>query len=110
MTLALARRPWRFQLGRLVATPNALRELAARDLDPVAYINRHVRGEWGPISEDDAEENESSLFLEHLPATEATTAFRGRILSRYDLGQDVRVLVITEADRSSTCILLPEDY
>jgi len=33
-----------------------------------------------------------------------------RILSAYRLSDQTRIWIITEADRSSTCILLPEEY
>jgi hypothetical protein len=60
---------------------------------------RHQGGDWGEVPPGDARENELSVL-------------RGfRILSSYRVGEEgERVWIITEADRSSTCILLPEEY
>lgn len=85
----------RFVPGRLVITTNA-----AKRLDPRAVregLRRHLAGDWGELCPDDAQVNEQAL-------TEG-----GRLLSAY--GQDhSRFWIITEADRSATTILLPEDY
>lgn len=90
----------RFALGRLVATPGALRECRERGINLLELVMRHARGDWGSVSVDDARENESSV----------EKGFR--ILSSYWLDADRRakVWVITEGDRSSTCVLLPEEY
>ena len=55
-------------------------------------------GEWGDVDAHDIKENE--LSLQH--------GFR--LLSAYRTGAGEKLWVITEADRSSTCILLPEEY
>jgi len=61
-------------------------------------IARHVSGDWGEIDEEDKRENQLSVE-------------RGfRILSAYNNTSDIRVRVITEADRSCTTALLLEDY
>ena len=65
---------------------------------PHRYLARHVRGDWGEIPDEDRQENELSL----------REGFR--ILSSYSTRLGVRLWVITEADRSSTCVLLPEEY
>ena len=87
-----------FPLGRVVATPGALAALKAACELPRGYLARHVRGDWGDISEEDRQENERSL----------REGFR--ILSAYRTHPGIRLWVITEADRSSTCLLLPEEY
>lgn len=85
-----------FSLGRTVATPAALAALTAEDIETA--IHRHVRGDWGNLSDHDREENEFSLK-------------RGfRILSAYTGANGTKFWVITEADRSSTTVLLPSDY
>ena len=88
-----------FPLGQLVATPGALQALAAAGVNPAQLLARHVTGDWGEVPSEDAAEN-------------ALSVARGfRILSSYPLGDErVRVWLITEADRSSTCLLLPEEY
>jgi hypothetical protein len=90
----------RFALGRIVATPGALELLAATATDPAELLSRHVRGDWGcGVPPEDARENELSV----------REGFR--IISSYRVGEDgSKIWLITEADRSSTCILLPEEY
>jgi hypothetical protein len=85
----------RFPLGRLVITANAACRLTPEEI--AAGMARHARGDWGDISKEDAAENELSL----------REGFR--LLSAYGKG-DRRMWVITEADRSATTVLLPEDY
>ena len=88
-----------FSLGRLVATPGALTLLAGVGENPSGLLARHQVGDWGEVPPDDARENELSVLHGF------------RILSSYQVGGvDQRVWIITEADRSSTCILLPEEY
>jgi hypothetical protein len=84
-------------LGRVVATPGALKVLTEAGEDPLCYLARHASGDWGDLDEDDRRENESSL------------RHGWRILSSYPVGGKT-IWVITEADRSVTTILLPEDY
>ena len=84
-------------LGRVLATPGALKVLSDAGEDPFGYLARHASGDWGELDAHDRRENERSL--EH----------GWRVLSSYPVGQD-RVWVITEADRSITTILLPDEY
>ncbi len=85
-----------FRLGRIVATPNALRYLTSDDI--LMGIRRHQAGDWGDIPDYDRKENEQSLR-------------QGlRLLSVYQSTAGIRFWLITEADRSATTVLLPEDY
>ena len=84
----------RFSLGKTVATP-AVMELG---VDLAGYRRRHHCGDWGDLTEEDKQANEDALI------------HGDRILSHYKLGGVGRIYIITEADRSSTCILLPEEY
>lgn len=88
----------KFPLGHLVATPGALAALTEAAQMPNEFIDRHVCGDWGEVGEEDAQENEFSLVNDL------------RILSVYTLKTNVRIWIITEADRSATTILLPEEY
>lgn len=93
----------RFQTGRLFATPAALAALAApleHNITPLSLLTHHVSGDFGHISHADLQANEHAI--EH----------GGRILSSYQLepGCALCAWVITEADRSSTCVLMPDDY
>ena len=88
-----------FSLGRLVATPGALVLLADNRTNPARLLARHQAGDWGEVPREDARENELSIPRDF------------RVLSSYRVGEGgERVWIITEADRSSTCILLPEEY
>lgn len=87
-----------FPLGQVVATPGALAALAKAGQGPQDFLTRHVSGEWGDLSEEDRRENQISLE-------------RGfRLLSSYRTNAGEKLWIITEADRASTCILLPEEY
>ena len=86
----------KFPLGRLVITPAALHALKAEDV--TASIRRHVTGDWGELDEHDRQENERSLREGY------------RLLSAYMDSSGTRFWIITEADRSATTVLLPEDY
>ncbi len=87
-----------FNLGKLVATPGAINALRRSSQSAGEFLTKHVRGEWGNLDDHDIEENQRAL-------REGT-----RILSSYTTSLGDVIWVITEADRSSTCILLPEDY
>jgi hypothetical protein len=88
----------RFPPGQFVATPGALRELAQADESPLSYLRRHLAGDWGDLDAEDRQENELSL------------AHGFRLLSAYILQNGTRLWIITEADRSATTLLLPEEY
>ena len=88
-----------FPLGRLVATPGSLALLTSAGENPVALLGRHQTGDWGAVPPADARENDLSV----------RQGFR--IVSSYSVGGDgAKVWIITEWNRSSTCILLPEEY
>src|SRR2546422_9639607 len=88
----------KFLLGQLVATPGALKALEEAGQSPLEFLSRHQQGDWGELSEEDKKENEFSILNDL------------RILSAYTLTTGVKIWVITEADRSATTILLPEEY
>lgn len=86
----------KFRIGRIVTTPNALSRLSHDEI--LAAIRRHHAGDWGEVDEHDRQANERGL-------TDQT-----RLWSVYHSANGVKFWIITEADRSSTTILLPEDY
>ena len=106
----------RFALGRLFATPGSLSLLAelrdagkpfsvqqvAQADDPMSlvlpYVRRHVSGDWGEVGREDWAANDKALKV------------GARLFSAYQLVAGARVWVITEADRSSTTVLLPDEY
>ena len=93
-----------FSLGRLVATPGALEAVERSRI--IECLQRHASGDYGNVCTEDAELNNR--------ATHEGT----RILSAYPIDPakpckghgDNCIWIITEVDRSSTCILLPEEY
>jgi len=87
-----------FSLGQCVATPGALAVLAEAGQTPADFLNRHVRGDWGTIDPADKGLNEQAI------------RDGARIFSVYVTAKGVKLWVITEADRASTCILLPDEY
>ncbi len=87
-----------FWPGVVVATPAVLEAFREAKEDPLSYLHRHLSGDWGDIDEFDKLQNESALENDY------------RLLSAYVLGNGTRIWIITEADRSSTCVLLPSDY
>ena len=86
----------KFCLGRIVITANALSNLTEAAI--LAGIRRHQAGDWGAVNEHDRLQNEESL-KDGL-----------RLWSVYHAACGLKFWVITEADRSATTILLPEDY
>ena len=87
-----------FALGQVVATPAALSAIAELGLSPIELIHRHVTGDWSELAAEDQRTNALAL---HTGA---------RLISSYRLSLAKKVWIITEANRSSTTILLPEEY
>ena len=87
-----------FELGQILATPGALAALQKAGQEPADFLRRHVAGDWGDLSNEDQMENNYSL--EH--------GFR--LLSSYPTNAGDKLWIITEADRSATTLLLPEEY
>lgn len=86
-----------FPLGVVVATPAVIFHFEQHGINAQDYIERHVRGDYGNIPSEDWTENVYSVKHGH------------RILSSYTVADEV-IWIITEADRSSTCILFPSEY
>ena len=85
-----------FQLGQLLATPNAFEHITQDDI--MAALQRHVAGDWGDVCAEDKMLNDRAVV-------EGT-----RILSAYRADNGAKFWIIAEADRSVTTVLLPEDY
>ena len=88
--------PARFPLGKIYVTRNAAEIIPHFEL--WLAVTRHARGDWGEVCPEDSKENEFSL----------REGFR--LMSVYRTENGVKFWVITEADRSMTTVLLPEDY
>lgn len=86
-----------FSLGRILGTPAALAAMQDNGIDGLQLLGRHVTGDWGDVCAEDAQANDRAV------------AQGTRLLSAYDFPGG-SIWIITEADRSATTILLPEDY
>jgi hypothetical protein len=92
-----------FELGQCVATPGAIQLMDEHQMSATQLLIRHQLGDWGTLDPEDDEANKAAVEHGH------------RVMSVYQLGEfgspgDNKVWVITEADRSSTTILLPSEY
>lgn len=88
-----------FELGRVIATPDALDALQENNIRIAELLIKHVGGDWSNLSDGDRLENEQSVKN------------GWRILSSYPLNNaGDKIWIITEADRSSTCLILPREY
>ena len=83
-------------LGQTIATPAALEGLTHPEI--VAALRRHSAGDWGDVDDEDRAANDGALQT------------GDRLLSVYRSATGATFWVITEADRSVTTVLLPEDY
>jgi hypothetical protein len=87
-----------FSLGQIVATPGALQALETAGQLASHFLVKHALGDWGCLCDEDKAANDEAL------------ADDLRILSAYRLEDGTRIWIITEADRSSSCVLLPSEY
>lgn len=85
----------RFPLGQLAVTGNASLRLSTEEV--LTALRRHASGDWGDLCPEDTLANDDALEQ------------GGRLFSAYGQGE-TRFWIITEADRSVTTVLLPEDY
>ncbi len=89
-------RPLAFALGKLLMTPGVQREVPPSEMTQA--LRRHARGDWGELDDEDRRANDEAL-------KDGT-----RLLSSYRTKAGVKFWIITEADRSATTVLLPEEY
>ena len=87
-----------FPLGQILATPGALDALSRASQTPDEFLRRHIAGDWGELDAHDLAENLYSL------------KHGFRVLSSYRTNAGDTLWLITEADRASTTILLPQEY
>jgi hypothetical protein len=88
----------KFALGQIVATPGALEALNAAGQTPSFFLDQHAVGNWGEVNAEDKSLNDLALVD------------GSRLLSAYRTLKNSRIWIITEANRASTCLLLPEEY
>ncbi len=90
----------KFSLGKIFSSAR-VNEMMIRDPSFMRFVNsslaRHAEGDWGDLCEEDKKENELSL----------REGFR--LFSAYK-NDEHKIWIITEADRSVTTVLFPEEY
>ncbi len=86
----------KFELGSIGMTPGVQTEVAVQEI--IDAIRRHAQCDWGELDSEDIETNDWSLKN------------AARLLSAYRSSTRVKFYIITEADRSSTTVLLPSEY
>lgn len=96
---ALMQKPVRFPSGRVLMTSGATQALQENeDASLLPYLIRHLTGDWGDLDTPDRTANDEALQSGQ------------RLLSSYTLPDGQKLWLITEADRSATTALLPEEY
>ncbi len=85
-----------FPMGRLCATPGALEAVSPEDI--AVALDRHLKCDWGDVCEADKHYNNEAL------------RDGDRLLSAYHTSEGQKFWIITEADRSATTVLLPDEY
>ena len=88
----------RFSLGQTMATPGCLAVLEESGQSPAEFLHRHLNGDFGELDTEDKQANEDALLHGE------------RLLSAYRTNKGEKIWVITEADRSVTTLLLPDEY
>ncbi len=88
----------KFSLGRIIATDPALNAIQNAGQEPEFFLKRHVQGDWGMLDAHDKQLNDDALRDGE------------RILSVYQTLKAERIWIVTEADRSTTTIFLPDEY
>ncbi|OJW13153.1 MAG: hypothetical protein BGO49_20360 [Planctomycetales bacterium 71-10] len=93
----------RFETGQIVATPGALEALRQAGQRPLEFLDRHVRGDWGDLDEEDMRLNDEAV------------EDGSRVLSSYTLATGDRLWIISEAKgddgrRACSTLLIPDDY
>jgi hypothetical protein len=88
----------RLELGKVTITDAATAALERTGTEGVLLLARHLHGNWGDLCEQDALQNELALLLGL------------RVLSCYAIADGIRIWIVTEADRKTTTIMLPDGY
>lgn len=86
-----------FPLGALLFTRSIDDLVREGQIDAFFYLHRHLCGDWGDIDAEDWAANNMALHS------------GDRLLSAYQVTEDLRFWIITEADRSVTTLLLPDE-
>ena len=95
-----------FNTGQIVAS-RGVYDLAYQNPDFAQFVqkslNRHVKGDWGDVGGEDKQTNDQSLKQ----GTRLLSAYNDDRFPKYGVAT---IWIITEADRSATTILFPDEY
>lgn len=86
-----------FPIGALIFSEGVDRLMREGRLDPMPYFQRHIRGDWGDVTDDKWQENNAALKS------------NARLDSLYAVTRELNIRIFTEADRSATHVLLPSE-
>ena len=95
---SIVHRP-RFRTGQVVMTPGINELVRQGVLNPLPFLRRHLRGDWGDLSEHDRRQNHAAL-----------KSGEDRLFSSYPVKPGLKLWIITEWDRSVTTLMLPDEY
>ena len=93
-----------FRLGRILITPGALSALSKSNQDPNIFLRRHQSGDWGDLCGEDKQSNDEAVANEGQPEKQQ------RVMSSYKTSKGEVIWIISEHNRSSSTLLLPEEY
>ena len=93
----------KFQLGKIVATPGALKVLQDKHISPISFLKKHQSGDWGNLCEEDKQLNNLAI------QNEGNLDKQQRVFSSYKVGTQT-IYIITEWNREITTLLLSSDY
>ncbi|MBJ7223581.1 MULTISPECIES: hypothetical protein [unclassified Brenneria] len=83
-----------FPIGALIFSEGIDRLLREGRIEPLPYLQRHIRGDWGDVSDEGWQANNDAL------------QFGARLESIYVIHRELSIRIVTEPDRSATHILL----
>jgi hypothetical protein len=86
-----------FRIGTLESTLSATAVLTAAGMDPAVFFARHQAGDWGIVDERSRQANHFAIQHSH-------TMYA--ITSRYHLGPDTELVVMTAPDQSYTSLIM----
>lgn len=66
-------------------------------IEPLRYVQRHIRGDWGELSEAEYQSNRDALQSQ------------GVLTSRYTITPRLALVILTNEDRSLTVVRFPEE-
>jgi hypothetical protein len=85
-----------FEIGSLNFSEGIERLIDQGRLEPMPYVERHLRGDWGEVTDEQWRQNNAALQSD------------SPLHSFYVVTRELAIMVITAGDRSATCVALPD--